>query len=498
MGQPFHPLFKLLTIFCMVCIPHIGQGHADDVRKPVWAGRFYPAQPAELQQTIDDLTQKARTTPGQPPFNPSLKALILPHAGYVYSGWTAAHASRVLKKNQFSRVILLAPDHRVGFRGGAISDVSAYETPLGRIKLHTDAAKLRRKHDMFQAIPASDQTEHSLEVILPFLQHYLGDFELIPIVLSRCDINQVATALTPLVDPNTLLVISSDLSHFLPYADAVANDRETINMILNLDAFKLSTHKDAACGTVPMQVLLNLARLNGWHPTLLHYSNSGDTGGEKNRVVGYASIAFYGGAFMPYNSDSEQLLSPEQGRVLVKLARRTVMERLGQKMTDEGVEALETDLTDIDFQTRRGTFVTLHKNGQLRGCIGSLTPREPIVDSVRNNAIHAAFHDHRFSQLTTRELDRVDFEVSILTEPETLDYLDSNDLLSKLRVGVDGVIIREGAKSATFLPQVWDQLPRPEDFLSHLCRKAGLSSDAWQKTRLDVLTYQVQYFEEEK
>ncbi|MFC1830178.1 AmmeMemoRadiSam system protein B, partial [Thermodesulfobacteriota bacterium] len=492
------PAFKLFIICCLVCIPHIAKSHANDVRKPVWAGRFYPAQPSELKQTIDDLTQKAKATPMQPPFNQTLKALILPHAGYVYSGWTAAHASRVLEKNQFSRVILLAPDHRVGFRGGAISDVSAYETPLGLIKLHTDAAELRHKYDMFQAIPTSDQTEHSLEVILPFLQHYLGNFELIPIVLSFCDINQMATALNPLIDPNTLLVISSDLSHFLPYSDAVAKDRETINMVLNLDSRKLSTHKDAACGTVPMLVLLNLARLNGWHPTLLHYSNSGDTAGEKNRVVGYAAIAFYGGASMQYNGDSEQLLNPEQGRVLIKLARRTVMERLGQKMADDDVEALETDLTDMDFQTRRGTFVTLHKDGRLRGCIGSLTPRESIIDSVRHNAINAAFHDYRFSQLTPGELDKVDFEVSILTEPVPLEYLDSDDLLGKLRVGVDGVIIRKDAKSATFLPQVWDQLPRSEDFLSHLCRKAGLSSDAWRKTRLDVLTYQVQYFEENK
>lgn len=201
---------------------------------------------------------------------------------------------------------------------------------------------------------------------------------------------------------------------------------------------------------------------------------------------------------MPYNSDSKQLLNPEQGRVLIKLARRTVMERLGQQMADDEVKTLENDLTDMDFQTRRGTFVTLHMEGRLRGCIGSLTPRESIIDSVRHNAINAAFHDYRFSQLTPEELDRVDFEVSILTEPVPLEYLDSNDLLIKLRVDVDGVIIRKGDKSATFLPQVWDQLPQPEDFLSHLCRKAGLSSDAWRKTRLDVLTYQVQYFEEDK
>ena len=201
---------------------------------------------------------------------------------------------------------------------------------------------------------------------------------------------------------------------------------------------------------------------------------------------------------MQNNSDSAQPLSHEQGQVLVKLARQTVMERLGQKMADAEADALAVDLTDIDFQVRRGTFVTLHIDGQLRGCIGSLAARESIDDSVKHNAISAAFHDPRFPQLTTEELDSVDFEVSLLSEPLPLEYRDSKDLLSKLRVNVDGVIIRKGSNSATYLPQVWEQLPRPEDFLSYLCKKAGLSSNAWKNTPLEILTYQVQYFEEEK
>ena len=132
----------------------------------------------------------------------------------------------------------------------------------------------------------------------------------------------------------------------------------------------------------------------------------------------------------------------------------------------------------------------------MRGCIGNLTANEPLSEGVRRNAINAAFHDPRFPPLTDKELDEVDIEVSILTEPQPLDYVDGEDLLTRLRVDVDGVIIRKGHASATFLPQVWEQLPDPEEFLGHLCMKAGLSSDAWRQNKLDVLTYQVQYFEE--
>jgi AmmeMemoRadiSam system protein A len=160
-------------------------------------------------------------------------------------------------------------------------------------------------------------------------------------------------------------------------------------------------------------------------------------------------------------------------------------------------QSLTQALQDNSFQSHCGTFVTLKIQGQLRGCIGNLTSTESIIDGVKRNAINAAFHDPRFAPLSNQELEQTKIEVSVLTEPEPLTFHDGEDLLKKLRVNVDGVIIRKGRASATFLPQVWEQLPRPEDFLSHLCLKAGLSSDAWKSSELDVMTYQVQYFEEQ-
>lgn len=192
----------------------------------------------------------------------------------------------------------------------------------------------------------------------------------------------------------------------------------------------------------------------------------------------------------------ERKINEEQGLVLLKLARKTIADYLEapQEDEDDWMESLRDDALD----QMRGVFVTLQKHGQLRGCIGFLDARESVVDAVRENAVNAAFHDPRFSPLRSSELPDIDIEISILTEPENLEYSDPADLLRKLRPGVDGVIIRYGFSAATFLPQVWDQLPDKEEFLGQLCLKAGLPAHAWKDDKIEVLTYQVQYFEEKR
>lgn len=199
---------------------------------------------------------------------------------------------------------------------------------------------------------------------------------------------------------------------------------------------------------------------------------------------------------MQPDSSNRQSLNPEQGQLLVKLVRQILMERLGKQVPQSEIDSLNAALRDPCFQISCGTFVTLKINGQLRGCIGNLKSNEPLVSGVRRNAINAAFHDPRFAPLSASELDRIEIEISILTEPQPLNYRDGIDLLEKLRPNVDGVTICQGHASATFLPQVWEQLPEPQDFLAHLCMKAGLAADAWKNSRLEVSTYQVQYFEE--
>ena len=201
---------------------------------------------------------------------------------------------------------------------------------------------------------------------------------------------------------------------------------------------------------------------------------------------------------MAKKNNASHRFTKKQGLALVKLARKTISERLGRKLSGSDSDALEGLLKDDKFKDQCGTFVTLNIGGQLRGCIGNLTPVESIYDGVKRNAINAAFHDHRFPSLTMAELDAIDVEVSILTELVLLEYENGEELISKLKPNVDGVIIQKGASRATFLPQVWEQLPEPEEFMSHLCAKAGLANDTWQTTKMEVLTYQVQYFEEKK
>ena len=489
-------LLSVLLAFGLVISFSFPKAHAEVVRKPVRAGSFYPADPPELTGMVDRLTHKAQKTPVRIPQNKPLKAIIMPHAGYIYSGWTAAHASLVLKRNQFSKVILLGPDHFIGISNGAICNVTAFETPLGKIKLHKNIVKLLRHTDLFRPLPVSKDKEHSLEVILPFLQTYLGKFQLVPVVVGRTDIDRFSDSLETIMDRHTLLAVSSDLSHFLTYSEAAALDRETIDAIVNLSPDRLINKDNRACGIMPILILMEIARRHHWQPVLLHYSNSGDTAGSRSRVVGYAAIAFFGDQPMENQLDSNANFTEEQGQLLVKLARQTIMKKLGRKAPASEFDDLDRALQDEGFQSHCGTFVTLKIHGQLRGCIGNLSSTETVWDSVKRNAINAAFHDPRFSTLTDTELDQTEIEVSILTEPRPLEYQNGQDLTKKLRADIDGVIIRKGHASATFLPQVWEQLPQPEEFLSHLCMKAGLSSDAWKGPELEVLTYQVQYFEE--
>lgn len=483
------------TVFllCLTVPPSIGY---DAVRDPAWAGRFYPETREALEQTIRRLTDAAGQSPPIQRPRSGLRALIMPHAGYAYSGATAAHAALAIDRDRFNRVVLLGPDHRVGFRNASLTGASHWRTPLGTIPVGDVSRLLSDRPELFATVAASDRQEHSLEVTLPFIQTRLSRFELIPVVLGPCNAAGMARAISPLLrGRQTLLVVSADLSHGLPHDDAVKRDRDTLDRILALDPNWHADQDNRCCGRYPVGVLLELARQRQWRPVLLHYKNSSDTTGDKAAVVGYGAVAFYGDEPMQKPIDNRQALTPEQGATLVTLARQTLADHFGETagLDDQNLDAR---LADQALQARCGTFVTLKMDNQLRGCIGSLSATSPLVAGVRDNALNAAFHDPRFPPLGKKELDRVHIEVSVLSEPVPLTYTDADDLLSRLRPGTDGVIIKKGLASATFLPQVWEQLPQPEAFLTHLCMKAGLPAGQWREGGLTVLVYQVQYFEE--
>ncbi len=186
-------------------------------------------------------------------------------------------------------------------------------------------------------------------------------------------------------------------------------------------------------------------------------------------------------------------ISKNDGLLLLKLARQSILHKFKK---EHQLEFLKNKVSSWILKANRGTFVTLHKNNKLRGCIGNIDPVKDIFTGIEDNAKHAAFSDNRFTPLSFEELEETKIEISILTQPEIIDYSDYQDLIAKLKPGVDGVIIQKGSRSATFLPQVWEQLKSPETFLTHLCTKAGLLPDAWQTRDLEVLVYQVQLFEE--
>ncbi len=294
MGKTILPLyfFFLAGLFFFFSLEH--PAGADTLsRDPSWAGIFYPADTEELVNNLEDLDSRVKK-PASPLPGKRLRALILPHAGYMYSGLTAAHASLVLRPNQFKKVILIGPDHHLTTIYGRISRYRSYQTPLGDVPLDQDARRLVSRSSLFRKLTLeTDQREHSLEVPLPFLQHYLEDFELVPIILGPGDVTQLSRTLTDYIDSGTLLVVSTDLSHYLEYESAVKKDRQTIGHILNLEGDELEPGLNQACGLYPLKLLIQLCRNQNWQPHLIHYSNSGDTAGTRDRVVGYATIALY-------------------------------------------------------------------------------------------------------------------------------------------------------------------------------------------------------------
>lgn len=447
-----------------------------------YAGSFYPADPQELTQLIDRLKNDAKLP--AVPVTP-LRAVIIPHAGYIYSGLTAAHSALALEGKSFDPVIIMAPDHRVGLHQAAITDSSTFSLPSGTIAINPLARQLCEDFpDLFAPNTVSDHQEHAVEVTLPFLQNCLPPFSMVPMVIGQQDPRAIAAALTPHINPHTLLVASSDLSHFLPYDEAVSKDKETLAAILDLNQMALRENDNKACGLIPIRVILTMAQQQDWQPVLLHYSNSGDTAGDRQRVVGYAAIAFY--------EKAGENISLDEQQQLLSLARNTITHALGAAK-----EKIVPHFTNPLLHQPHGVFVTLHAHGQLRGCIGSIMPEESIVDGVRHNAINAAFHDPRFPAVSVAELADIAIEISILSPPQPLAFTTHAELLTILTSDL-GVILRLGNRQATFLPQVWEQLPEPEDFLTQLSLKAGLNQDGWRDPNITISTYKVIAFAEER
>jgi hypothetical protein len=431
-------------------------------RQPAVAGMFYPANPVVLAADVRTLLAEARAdAAARVP-----KALIVPHAGYVYSGPVAAGAYRrvATAASRIRRVVLLGPVHRVAVRGLALPRASEFLTPLGRIPLDQDAMAAVAGLPQVILSDEAHALEHSLEVHLPFLQTVLADFSLLPLAVGNATTEEVAEVLeTVWGGEETLIVISSDLSHFLPYDTARQVDGDTVKRIL---ALKAGLNHEQACGATPVNGLLAIAARRGLVPELLDARNSGDTAGDKSRVVGYASVAFHES---PPPAEKED----DHGEALLEVARDAIARHLGEPGVAHDARPW--------MRAPGASFVTLTQEGNLRGCIGSLEAHRPLVDDVRANAIAAAVRDPRFSPLRAEELARTRIEVSLLSASEPILFRNEQHALSLLRPGIDGVVLEYGHARGTFLPQVWESLPQPAEFLTQLKRKAGLPASFWHE-----------------
>jgi MEMO1 family protein len=454
------------------------------VRPAAVAGAFYPGDPRELDATVQYHLSHATADDGPVP-----KAIIAPHAGYIYSGPIAASAYVRLRpaRDIIRRVVLLGPCHRVAVQGLALSDADAFATPLGDVPLDKEAAAGILDLPQVQVFDASHQAEHSLEVHLPFLQVVLDDFTLVPLVVGDATPDAVAEVLERLWGgPETLIVISSDLSHYLDYETARRTDSATCEAIENLDPAPIG--RDQACGRTPVGGLLALARRRGLRVETLDVRNSGDTAGSKDRVVGYGAWMFLEdpkAAVTPSEKDEESTFGEATKRLLKEHGESLL--RLAAASIEHGIahgEPAPIRLAEHPpaLQEDGACFVTLYRAGRLRGCIGSSRAHRPLAVDVDVNAFAAAFRDPRFKPLTADEKDGLALSISVLSAPEPMTFADRRAFFAQLRPGIDGLIIEDQGKRGLFLPSVWETLPSPQAFVRRLRVKAGLAANHWSDT----------------
>jgi len=440
------------------------------IRYPAVAGTFYPAQRDVLERQLTSFLSEAAN---DAPAAALPKAIIGPHAGYVYSGPVAARAYARLAsaRGKISRVVLVGPSHYVTFRGLAVDTAEAWAMPSGTVALDRDAIARVRSLPMVCELDAAYQREHALEVHVPFLQQVLGDFRLVPIVAGEAPPEAVAAVFDTLWGgAETLIVISTDLSHYLDYATCRRVDQATAEAIERFDLDVLGPSQ--ACGAIPARGLLLEARRRRMTIERLDLRNSGDTAGPRDRVVGYGAWALY--------EDVERAAVDAIGPELIELARRSILSGLdtgqpGRVAAERGVPPL--------LAAPGAAFVTLRRrDGTLRGCIGSAVATRPLIVDVTQHAFNAAFRDPRFPGLDWLELAGLSLSVSVLTPPEAMVFANEADLLAQLRAGVDGLIIKDLGLRSLFLPSVWEEVPDPRKFLELLKLKAGLNSQHFSPT----------------
>ncbi len=476
------------------------------VRMPAVAGAFYPGDPGTIKRMLTDYFAKAKV----PESKGKLMGLVVPHAGYIYSGGVAAYSYKAITNpDEIETVILLGPSHRAAFNGISVFPGGVYQTPLGDLEIDEEiAGRLIGAASGIGYVEEAHLYEHSLEVQLPFIQTIFKDVKIVTAVLGFPDPDADKKFVDEIVritkEKNVLIVASSDFSHYHDYKTAMRMDNSAIESIIRMSTSELLQKNESGeselCGINPVKILLNIMnKLGADKAQFLHYANSGDVpAGDKTKVVGYAAIAFYDtdaakrkkpgddegadtGASKAEPGDDE--LSRDDKRKLLSIARDTINEYVRNK------KRLEVDdITEPKLLVKNGAFVTIKMNGALRGCIGNFVSQSPLYETIIEMAVSAATKDPRFPPVSVSELDQLELEISVLSPLREISDIN------EIQVGKHGIYITKGFFRGVLLPQVateygWDRIT----FLEQTCRKAGLGKDEW-KDGATIFIYSAQVF----
>jgi AmmeMemoRadiSam system protein B/AmmeMemoRadiSam system protein A len=492
----------LLALLVFTPIKHVSAGDQPKVRQAAVAGSFYPSDPKVLSAMMDDMLAKVTT----PPITDPILAVVAPHAGYQYSGPTAAYTYAQLKGHKYTRVVVIAPTHHVAFDFTSIYEGDAYATPLGNVQV--DKAFVQKLVKMSSTMKLSSQGheptsaggEHAVEVQLPWLQKVLGNFEVVPIVMgdqSYESSRALGLALAKLIKSEgkqgeTLVLASSDLSHFHTYDDAVKMDHKTLNALEAWDYFSMSRNFPSriweACGGAPIVAAMIYAeRMGANQARVLKYENSGDVTGDHSSVVGYSADVFVkadGGKAV----ENPFSLSDQEKSELLALARKSVEYVVQEKYAYEPPANASATLNQ-----ERGAFTTLKKSGELRGCIGYTSAAKPLYTTVRDTATLAAMRDPRFPPVTASELPSLEYEISVMSPLRRVTDVQ------QIKVGQHGLLMKNGDSEGLLLPQVpveqgWDR----HTFLEQTCAKAGMRSGCWMDEDTDIFSFTAVVFGEHK
>ena len=490
---------QIVALMAVAPLQHVRAADPVKVRQAGVAGGFYPADPKVLAATIDEMLAHV----AEPPITDRILAVVAPHAGYQYSGPVAAYTYAALRGRKFSRVVVIAPSHYESFGFSSVFEGDAYATPLGLV--HVDKAFARKLASMSSTLRLSSQghdatsagAEHAIEVQLPWLQRVLGDFELVPVVMgdqSYESSRALGVALAKLIqsenkDGETLIVASSDLSHFHTYGDAVTIDRKTLHALEEWDYFSMSRNFESriweACGGAPIVAAMIAAeRMGANQAKVIKYANSGDVTGDHSSVVGYSADVFVkaqgsAAAETPFS------LSEQEKSELLALARTSVEHAINK---DEAY--VPTASASDALNRERGAFVTLHESGELRGCIGYTSATKPLYMTVRDTATLAALKDPRFKPVSVSELPKLEYEISALRRVTDIQ---------QIKVGEHGLLMKNGGFEGLLLPQVpveqkWDR----QKFLEQTCVKAGMSAGCWKDEDTDIFLFTAVVFGEHR